>query len=1629
MQMKTPYLLAALLLVCAGCDQKNDAVPAQANAPAVATNEVDELQRAIEADAAKPTNAAKPSETQQPTAEQEKPAPKKPAAEPKEKPQPAVVGFDADEDRFKLEFTVEPDLTRLMDYVKVTPNPGPLTQDWWSWSKACWMRGTFTPRTEYKVVVKAGLPMADGRVTTNEFRRTWRTGDRRKDISFVAGGRYLPACGLRAVGVKTMNVTNLLCQIRMVPVRNIVQLLAREEDRYSSYYGGDADSSKTEELAGEPVSRPLRVKTRLNEACTTPLALRDDDGEAANGIYLASARDADGKGGRTAWKLVCVTDIGLSVREANGTVYVWATSLTKGSPVKDLRVLVYGANNVVMGEGLTDAEGWCSCEMPEAGKPFAVVASRMDGTDTSFLALADAVDENTQLGARRPFLTGTGSEAYVWTDRGIYRHGETILVHAILRDAKGQAPKPFPVTLSLVDPEFKTLLKRTQVIDRYGVVARTDFSVPDDQPSGTWRVCVETPGDDPVLLGEREIKIEEFVPPQIRVKVEPPATSVAGSNMLFTVSAEHLFGGPAKGLPAEGAVMFEDTPFAPKGWDGFRFGDESRSLQPNFTTLDRVNLDDQGRRAFSIDFPARARPRAAVRMTVQGSVFESGGRPASARTTSVVHAYPYYIGVALPGTVRESPEPRACRVVMVNPDGTPHAGARRLLARFERIDCVYGLKKVEGCWEWRSDRIRYPMGEEVEVPVAATGLATLRLPASVCGDCAVTLFEPETGVSFSAGYWVGGKDDGTVRASLENPSKVTIVPDKATYRPGERPRLAVKAPFAGCAWVSVLQNEMVYSQVITLTNATSEVVLEPATTAWAPGVDVMISVVQAAKPGARHVVNRAYGVAPIRVTPSDRTLDVKVKANVVCAPTGGSSVTVEVDARGEAAVGAIAAVTVVDEGINLLTDEKTPDPAAWFAETRQGEHDLFDIFNRLLPIFDESYKRAGAKTGGGADCDLFRRVSPVPTRRFKPLSTWKLEVPLRDGRATVPFSLPEFVGEVRVTAVAYNRCATGAGSVQAKVSPKLVSQPDAPRFAAPGDVFLATLTLSNRSGGTGTATYDLMAGGAIGLDRPIHGTLSLADGASETLTFPVKAGRAPGSGTLVFVAEGFGEKHKSEIELPVRPAVPWTKTARTVCLQPGETVTFTNAGGALPDCARRAFLASGNPVAELASALEYLVGYPHGCLEQTASRVFPLITAGGILNALPVQETSVAQDARATVDTGIRRVCSMVRANDFAAWPDTDTAPWNREVSLWAAHFLVEAQAAGFQVPNDRLARVKGFLRTWSMSTNLTTAVYACHTLALAGTPDRDRMLFAFDRRATLPLLSRARLARAFARTGDRDRARELVAAAEPTCVKDAAFALLALLELDPSDARIPGLVTFLTSRRGPVHAHWGTTEENAHALLALGAYYRMEAPNAQPPELELRHGDRIETLALKRAWRIVGGGDVTIANRGKGAAFVTSTRLALPDADVAAESSGIRVARRFLRVDGSVADLATLVRGEMIIVETTLTAPAQTTYSDLVLEELLPACFESDQTPVSRSAYPWVSPGVAWELRRDLRDDRVLAFSRRFNLAEGACARFLYAVRVVSAGEFVLPGPSVEAMYSPSVRARGESARLKIAK
>ncbi len=1618
-----------------------------------------------------PSTAETIKREQQQLVVKEKPAPE-PVPEPKEL---KVAEFrykdsDPDEEQVELEFSEPPDMTVLREYLSISPAPKSLSIEqhyWWSSSARERMpvvviRGDFAFQTNLTLRLRAGCPAekdAEAKPLAADFVRTFQRKDVPGSVRFVDSGRYLPPGGARMLAVDSINVSKVHCAAAAVPPANVVQLLARENGCYDEI--ADADSKSTENIADKFVEWKMETMGRRNEHQVSALKLRTLPDAASNGVFLVAIRSADrplhddwwwGRGNRNEnwnpnrYRLVCVTDIGLTVRCEKQRLIVWSTSLMTGAPLTNCTVEVFGSNNRRLGVGRTDAKGLCTVDCSDRTEPFAVVAHTADGKDMSFMCL----NENQKIenrfragGFRGSYVAPTDVTAFVWTERGIYRHDEPIFLHALVRNGRNQAPSPFPIKFQLKDPDGNVVAHRTVMTDSQGAAWHEGFRVPAELPSGHWQLEALTPGAKERVLGMTTVCVEEFAPPQIRVSVEPKGDNP--TNFAFGVKAEHLYGGPARGLRSSASVVFEDVPFAPTNWPGWHFGNADLGLCPSYRRLWKCNLNDQGLAAYPAPLLEESgKPQAAVRATGEGVVFEAGGRPARARGSRVLHYYPFYVGTTLGGNVRIPDSGFArVKVACVKPDGQRLPEARKLKVKFERVESVYSCKENPRGWvNWTCDRVRVPQSTPVtELSTKAGEDVELEIPFRLDGDYVLTLTDAATDASFGATFWLGSRGDDSVRAPLADPSKITITADKALYRPGDVPRLLVKSPFAGWALLSVMRDRVLSTRVVKLAGATQEIELQPVEGSWAPNVDVSMSVVQSADNGGRHQTARAHGLTTLKVRRWENEFPVKVKTSYAVRAGEGGTLVADIEARGVAATGTVAVVTVVDEAIHMISLWKTPDPVMGLSTLRVGDLPLFDLFKNLLPVWDgDPTKVRGVKTGGDTGEGLLGRLSPVPTRRFKPLVQWQTSVPLTNGNGHVVFTLPEFVGEVRVTAVAYSSQATGAGCALQKVSPKLVLQPDAPRFAAPGDEFDVTLSLANRSGAVGKCAWKLALKGPVAFTgtgpQVGAGDETLAKDGSVTRRLRLKALDQVGEAKISFTATGFGESHVQTIDLPIRPAVASRESSGTVALKPGETRTFTvDANNSMPAATVRRFTANGSELAKLVGALEFLADYPHGCLEQTTSRIFPLITAGGILNLVAATGgvSRASSNRVAYVEAGVRRVESMIRANNFTMWPDCSYPPWDPEVSLYATHFLVAAEKAGTALVSTAKKQVETFLDRWSLDTNTVVSAYACHTLALAGKAPLDRMLMLYDRRGELDGLSRARLARAFALTGDRARAQKLIAPCTPvpTTVKEAAFELLALLELDPADPRIVPLVRHVEATRGEERYSWGTTEENAHALLALGAFYRHHPVKPGTPRLVLVEQGGEKPLVEKQFAVVRGADTVKVVNRGEGTAWLTWRQVELPRATtVTNEAHQIHIERTFRNPEGKEVDLKQIELGDLLIVDLALSTDLRCQLNDLVIQDLFPAAFEPVHGGLG-NLYPWIDQKKMseWVMRSDARDDRMLVFSKRCAFKPGEKVHFYYQVRVVSGGDFVLPGPMVEAMYAPDIHAIAAPARVVVAK
>jgi uncharacterized protein YfaS (alpha-2-macroglobulin family) len=871
-------------------------------------------------------------------------------------------------------------------------------------------------------------------------------------------------------------------------------------------------------------------------------------------------------------------------------------------------------------------------------------------------------------------------EAAVFTERGVYRPGETVFLQALVRDGTLRAPAPFPALFRVRRPDGRVFKDLPVTLDAFGS-ADTQVVLPAYLPTGRYTLELVLPGTFTVL-GETIVALEDFVPPQIRVDLAAPAARhEAGASLPFTVRAEHLFGRAAGGLKAKGYATIKAVPFAPAAWKGWQFGDDEKPFSSVYRPLGDQVLDESGRAQFAVETSDAWRPPAALQVVQQAVVTESSGRAVAAYGSSPLDVYPFYIGLrcSQEGTLRVG-ETQRVSVVEVAPDGTAAPSDKPLLLQLARVQWSSALRRNRaGRYEWTSERQLTVVREDT---LAAGGEARAwEFAVETGGEYLLKASDPGSGASTSLRFHAAAPDQEWVEWSREKPDRVDLALDRESYRPGDTARLLIKAPFTGTALLTVESDRVLEQRVIALEKNTAEIEV-PLREDYAPNVYCTVTLLRPAVAESVWSAHRALGAIAVPVEPENRRLEVALTVPATNRPQAGLPVRLSVrDGRGAPVAGAVT-VMAVDEAICRLTAFATPDPLDVFLAQRRLGIEPFDLYRELMPVLADELESA-ASAGGDDDAGLQRRLNPIKANRFKPVALWQAAVLLdTNGEASAELPLPEFSGELRVMAVAYNGTQSGSADTSVKVKRSLVVQPSLPRFLAVGDACEALVDLFNESGREAKLQVRVTCGGPLSVAEAEQ-ALTLAAGESRALRMPLQAGAVPGRALWTLEVSGAAETYRETLELAVRPAGGSRVASLFQPVAAGQSLDLRAPADWLAASVAQDLQVSGQPALRLARALDYVLNYPYGCLEQTVSGAFPLLYAADLAQRVLPQSVAVA-DVGTYVQAGILRALSMQQGDgSFALWPyerGTD-----RGASLYAAHFLVEARRAGYPVPEDRV--------------------------------------------------------------------------------------------------------------------------------------------------------------------------------------------------------------------------------------------------------------------------------------------------------------------------------------------------------
>lgn len=1504
-------------------------------------------------------------------------------------------------------------------------------------------------------ILKSGLPAAEGgRVLANTEEVPISFEDRPPYVGFKGAGVILPRADADGLPIETVNVDRVRIRVSRVNDRALANKTidkgeTAEQGRRAYVWGArNADDVSTEVWSGTmPVSRAQ------NTPVVTVFPLADVIGDLDYGAYSVSIEDArdlgQGSGpAASAVRWIMVTDMALTAYRGEHGIDVTLRSLQTGLAMAGTKVQLVAGNNDVLAEALTTTDGRVRFDKPlTAGSgsnaPRQIQAFG-EGGDLAILDLTRSpVDLSSEETGGR-YVRGD-VDGFVYTERGIYRPGETVHLNALMRTRAGFAVEDRSGSIIIRRPNGLQA-DRLRFDDVSGGGIDYDYTLARSSARGVWTATLEIDGVGQV--GTQSFSVEDFVPQRIRVGVEGDieAPIKKGETRDLLADARFLYGAPGAGLTVQSRARIEVDPSPFEAFAGFQFGEREETFREQIINLPDQTADGEGKARLRID-PGTARGISSgrpLRVNAVIDVLEPGGRAVSDSVRIPYRPNDLYLGIKSEQGRTAFGEARQFELAAVSADGA--AIEAELSWKVIEIVYHYDWYKSGERWRWRRSRTVNTVNEGLaRTTKGSTANITLDGLERGSYELIVTSGNRKASQGFYVGWGGRVSDDG-----VEAPDRVEVSIPEEPVKPGGDIQIAVVPPYDGIAEITVATDRILSVQSREVSRDGSRISL-PVTKDWGEGAYIMVTVYSPRDPVFEAKPRRALGVSYIPVDMSRRTFELTINAPEVARPRQERLITVDIEGGPREPV--FVTLAAVDEGILQLTKFQSPDaPAHYFGKKALGVS-LYDDYGRLLDpnLGLPSEVRTGGDQLGGEG------LSVVPTKTVA-LYSGIVEAG-RSGSAEIRFDLPDFNGELRLMAVAWSASGLGSASQPMIVRDKVPAELIMPRFLAPGDEAYITASIDNVEGEAGPYKAKISAQG--GVQTPsgeVSRTLQQGQRADESLRLTSATEGISQLTLQVDGPDGFGVDRDYKIQ--TRSAfLPVSRVSRTL-MEPGETFTVDQSvfSGLQAGSLSMSVSFSSLPV-DAGALYASLSRYPYGCTEQTVSRVLPLLYAEQLVDL--GNEEARRDGAKARIQQSVSTLLNRQSADGaFGLWRESDryASPW---LGAYTTDFLYRAKAAGYSVPNEALERSYALLQTiaqgdawriygydtkvWEGRSHTDTqdklmqrsSAYALYVLAKAGKADVSRLRYLHDReidKIANPL-ARAHIAAGLAHMGDRARAASGFEQAfealgyknggdyYQTPRRDLAGVFALAAETGFND-----LLSDLAGKIGEdiPDPYYLTTQEKAFLLLAVNAMLGEEGGVQVDAQGVGSGNDNEERYFLTEA-QATDRTSFTLG--GETPLFRTVVARGTPEKAPPAVSEKLSITKTYHQLDGRRASLGRVAQGDQLVVVMTI-SPEEARTNPLIVADLLPAGFEIEtllrpadgDTDGDDGAFAWAGR-INQARTAEARDDRYVAAidvrSDKVILA--------YIARAVTSGDFVVPGVTAEDMYRPQVHARSAASRVVI--
>ncbi len=1545
------------------------------------------------------------------------------------------------------------------------------------------------------VVVKDGVQGIGGYLSGKPFVATVKIRPYPAALTFLGQGSLLPLSGDRKVGFLVRDVEHVQVEIGRVLPHQLQHLATRMHDFSQPSLYGDMEDRLVERVASTRDYSTRQPGRPLYDSIDLGRYLQEQ-GPQRRGLFLLHLRSIrkppagvpsdreelwDGVVQDT--RLILVTDLGFIVKRAkDGSRDVFVQSIQTGLPIAGARVDLVGANGLAALSATTDTTGRAQLpaghELRREKTPQMVIVEK-DG-DLSFLPFRTG---SRQLDLSRFDTGGVESarsaqqvSAYLFSDRGIYRPGETTHLGLMARTADWHASLAgLPVDVEISDSRG-AIVSRNQVTLSSSAFNEITYTSPAAAPTGTYEAVAYLSKDERRRepLGSTVFRLQEFEPDRMKVRLDLAASPIEGwlrpDDVKALVTVAHLFGEPASSRRVEGELSL--TPVLPRfvRYPDYRFQITEVLKEPYQERLAALTTDGKGLAEFSLDlkrFIGRA-----YRLNVLARAYEAqGGRLVAAQNSAIVSDAAFLVGVKPDGDLNfvRRGSARTATWLAVNQQLSPVPADGLVLEWVQRKFVSVLTEQGDGTLKYVS-RVRDTVRDQRGVRIAAGGSA-FPLPTQEPGDFVMVLKDSTGATLNTLAYSVAGQAN--LSRSLERNTELQVQLAKPSYGAGEIIDVSIRAPYVGAGLITI-ERERVFKHQWFKTTTTSSVQRIALPDDFEGNGYVSVQFLRDPSSDELFMSPLSYGVAPFGPNLSARTQTLAVTAPKLVKPGQTLNIEVVPDERSRIAV------LAVDEGILQVARYKNPDPLGYFFQKRALEVDTTQILDLLLPDFQRFL--ALAAPGGDGESGFARHLNPFNKKRKPPVAYWSGIVDVPATGRTLRYAVPDhFNGRLRVVAIAASGQRMGVAEVATEVKGDFILTPNVPATVAAGDEFAVSVgVFNNTTGGSGPIRLEAQLGAGLTLVSAPAVELQVGDkqegvGEFRVRALPLQSPERPtssperptlGAATLTFRASRATAEARVEESVGVRPAATF-RTTLTLGRSDRDTADVALTRQLYSERRKVEAAVSTVPLVWGQGLTAFLNSYEYSCTEQLVSKGLsglmilarPEFGALGNPTEQPLERTYATLRGRMNDDGGLGLWASTPMTAEFA--------------TIYGAHFLIEARDRGQKVPPDVLARVTDWLTRFAATPASTIEdgrlrAYAVYLLARQGIrapaalsnveqelTKRHTQIWPTD-------LAAAYLASTY-RLMQRNDDAERIVKGVPWAPQKKDFgdeiyynnvvhdAQLLYLMARHFPARLSGappvaLETMAAAARG----FGASSLTAAYTLLALDAYAKAAATTTTLgiSEIGTDGKERALTLpdgAIPKVSLAETAAQVRFSRRGQADAYYVVAESGFDrNPPTATISQGVEIIREFVDANGT--PLSRVTIGDDFFVRVRLRATARDRQPQIAVVDLLPGGVEPvlELQPTADSSTPGDDPAMArqrgnaavlpvgvpaksdWTPQHiDVREDRVILYGD----ASRTVQTFVYRVRASSAGTFQVPPAFAEGMYNRTVVGLSKAATLEVVK